>query len=101
MKITGYCVYKKVFNEEGVQVPPYTKTLVRKTTKKKALEYIKKCKKARNNEFRNRGCCRFRSENSMRCTYCGTKYTDEFGDVAAGFCSNACERKWDRMNGGK
>jgi len=37
----------------------------------------------------------------MRCTYCGTKYTDEHGDVAAGFCSNACERKWDRANGGR
>jgi len=32
----------------------------------------------------------------MRCLWCGVKYTEEFGDAAAGFCSNACERKWDK-----
>jgi len=30
----------------------------------------------------------------MRCTWCGKKYTDEFGEVAAGFCSKACEKQW-------
>jgi len=31
----------------------------------------------------------------MRCLWCGVKYTDEFGEVAAGFCSKSCEKQWE------
>jgi len=31
----------------------------------------------------------------MRCLWCGVKYTEEFGDVAAGYCSTACEKTWE------
>jgi len=41
MRVVGYSVYRKVFDENGKQVAPYTRILVRKTTKKRAIEYIK------------------------------------------------------------
>jgi len=31
----------------------------------------------------------------MRCLWCGVKYTEEFGDAAAGYCSEACEKTWE------
>jgi hypothetical protein len=31
----------------------------------------------------------------MRCIWCGYKYTEEFEELSAGFCSSLCLRKWE------
>ncbi len=32
----------------------------------------------------------------MRCMWCGVKYSDEFEDVSCGFCSDACQKNWEK-----
>ncbi len=31
----------------------------------------------------------------MRCIWCGTKYSKEFEEISAGFCSHSCVKKWE------
>lgn len=31
----------------------------------------------------------------VSCEYCGTRFTDDCGDV---FCSSSCERQWENDN---